>query len=68
MKEGYVKCIGWCLYNVLNGKDFGMKEGDILFEWFDMNMIEIVFLFMNKGNYIYLLVYEMLDICWKDLG
>ncbi len=67
-KEGYVKRTGWRSHNASNGKDFGMKEGDILLERFDTNTTETVLLFTNKGNYIYLPVYEMPDIRWKDLG
>ena len=36
-KEGYVKRTGWRSHNASNGKDFGMKEGDILLERFDTN-------------------------------
>ncbi len=32
-----------------NGKDFGMKEGDILLERFDTNTTETVLYFTNKG-------------------
>ena len=67
-KEGYVKRTGWRSHNASNGKDFGMKEGDILLERFDTNTTETVLLFTNKGNYIYLPVYEMPEIRWKDLG
>ncbi|MGG2091606.1 DNA topoisomerase IV subunit A [Bacillus sp. S13(2024)] len=67
-KEGYVKRTGWRSHNASNGKDFGMKEGDILLERFDTNTTATILLFTNKGNYIYLPVYEMPDIRWKDLG
>ena len=63
-----MKRTGWRSHNASNGKDFGMKEGDILLERFDTNTTETVLLFTNKGNYIYLPVYEMPDIRWKDLG
>lgn len=67
-KEGYVKRTGWRSHNASNGKDFGMKEGDILLERFDTNTTATILLFTSKGNYIYLPVYEMPDIRWKDLG
>ena len=54
-KEGYVKRTSWRSHNASNGKDFGMTT-------------ETILLFTNKGNYIYLPVYEMPDIRWKDLG
>ncbi|MEH7460581.1 DNA topoisomerase IV subunit A [Bacillus thuringiensis] len=67
-KEGYVKRTSWRSHNASNGKDFGMKEGDLLLDRFDTNTTETILLFTNKGNYIYLPVYEMPDIRWKDLG
>ncbi|MEC2444311.1 DNA topoisomerase IV subunit A, partial [Bacillus cereus] len=53
-KEVYLKRTGLRSHNASNGKDFGMKEGDILLERFDTNTTETVLLFKNKGNYIYL--------------
>lgn len=67
-KEGYVKRTSWRSHNASNGKEFGMKESDMLLEKFETNTTETVLLFTNKGNYIYLPVYELPDIRWKDLG
>lgn len=33
-----------------------------------MNLFDLFLLFMSKGNFIYWLVYELLDICWKNFG
>ncbi|UOY93221.1 DNA topoisomerase IV subunit A [Ectobacillus sp. JY-23] len=66
--EGYVKRTSWRSHNASNGKDFGMKEGDRLLARFDCNTTDTLLLFTNKGNYVYLPVYEMPDIRWKDLG
>ncbi|MFX3623363.1 MAG: DNA topoisomerase IV subunit A [Ectobacillus sp.] len=67
-KEGYVKRTSWRSHNASNGKDFGMKEGDRLLGRFDINTTDTLLLFTNKGNYMYLPVYELPDIRWKDLG
>lgn len=67
-KEGYMKRTSWRSHNASNGKDFGMKEGDRLLARLDINTTDTVLLFTNKGNYLYLPVYEMPDIRWKDLG
>ena len=67
-KEGYVKRTGRRSHNASNGKDFGMKEGDILLERFIQTQQKPSLLFTNKGNYIYLPVHEMPEIRWKDLG
>jgi topoisomerase-4 subunit A len=67
-KEGYMKRTSWRSHNASSGKDFGMKEGDRQLARFDINTTDTVLLFTNKGNYLYLPVYEMPDIRWKDLG
>ncbi|MFD3445684.1 DNA topoisomerase IV subunit A [Microbacteriaceae bacterium 4G12] len=67
-KEGYVKRTSWRSHNASSGKHFGIKEGDRLLARFDINTTDTMLLFTNKGNYIYLPVYEMPDIRWKDLG
>ncbi|MCP8969143.1 DNA topoisomerase IV subunit A [Ectobacillus ponti] len=67
-KDGYVKRTSWRSHNASNGKDFGMKESDRLLRRFDINTTDTLLLFTNKGNYIYLPVYEIPDIRWKDMG
>ncbi|MBO9129065.1 DNA topoisomerase IV subunit A [Bacillus sp. 165] len=67
-KEGYVKRTSLRSRNASNGKDFGMKESDRLIGQYHVNTTDTMLLFTNKGNYVYLPVYEMPDIRWKDLG
>ncbi len=60
-KEGYVKRTGWRSHNASNGKDFGMKEGDILLERFDTNTTETV-LYLRIKETIYICQYTKCQI------
>ena len=45
-----------------------VKEGDYVIGFFELNTMDVVLLFTNKGNYIYVPVYTIPDIKWKELG
>ena len=67
-KEGYIKRTSQRSYAASNGQDFGMKDSDRILAKIDINTTDVVLLFTNKGNYLYLPVHELPDIRWKDLG
>ncbi|MFC4323148.1 DNA topoisomerase IV subunit A [Litchfieldia salsa] len=67
-KEGYVKRTSLRSYAASNGQDFGMKDTDRLLKRIEINTTEVVLMFTNKGNYLYVPVHELPDIRWKDLG
>jgi topoisomerase IV subunit A len=67
-KDGYVKRTSQRSYAASNGQDFAMKDTDRLLSQLNMNTKEVLLLFTNKGNYLYLPVHELPDIRWKDLG
>jgi topoisomerase IV subunit A len=67
-KDGYIKRTSQRSYAASNGKDFAMKDTDRLLAQLDLNTKEVLLLFTNKGNYLYLPVHELPDIRWKDLG
>jgi topoisomerase IV subunit A len=67
-KEGYVKRTSPRSYAASNGQDLAMKDSDRLLAKLDMNTTEVLTLFTNKGNYLYIPVHELPDIRWKDLG
>ncbi|KAB7671270.1 DNA topoisomerase IV subunit A [Bacillus sp. B1-b2] len=67
-KEGYIKRTSQRSYAASNGMDFGMKDSDRILAQIDVNTTEVVLLFTNKGNYLYIPVHELPDIRWKDLG
>ena len=45
-----------------------LKEGDYVIGFYELNTMDVVLLFTNKGNYVYVPVYTIPDIKWKELG
>ena len=45
-----------------------VKEGDYVIGFYEMNTIDVLLLFTDKGNFIYIPVYTIPDIKWKELG
>ncbi|ODJ53581.1 DNA topoisomerase IV subunit A [Brochothrix thermosphacta] len=68
-EQGYVKRSGLRSFSASNGiAELGMKENDHAVFAQQMNTMDFVLLFTDKGNYIYRPVHELTDIRWKDLG
>ena len=67
-KEGYMKRTSLRSYSASNGRDLAMKESDRLLLLAELNTIDTLLIFTNKGNYLYMPVHELPDIRWKDLG
>ena len=65
-KEGYVKRVSKRSYN--KDEDTLVKEGDYLLGLYELNILDTVLIFTNLGNYLYVPVYEMPDLKWKELG
>ena len=64
--EGYIKRVSKKSYN--NQEETGLKEGDYLIFKHNMNTIDSLLLFTDLGNYLYVPVYEIPDLKWRDLG
>ncbi len=45
-----------------------LKEGDYVIGFYELNTMDTLLLFTNKGNFIYMPIYNIPDIKWKDLG
>ncbi len=45
-----------------------LKENDYVIGFYEMNTMDTLLLFTNKGNFIYIPVYSIPDIKWKELG
>ena len=65
-KEGYVKRVSRRSYN--KDEDTLVKDGDYLIGEYELNTLDTVLIFTNLGNYLYVPVYEMPDLKWKELG
>lgn len=65
-KEGYVKRVSLRSYN--KDESTMLKENDYLIGLYQMNTLNTVLLFTDLGNYLYVPVYEIPDLKWKELG
>lgn len=66
--EGYIKRTSVRSYSASNGKDLAMKESDWVIYQSELNTLDTLLIFTNRGNYVYLPVHQLPDIRWKDLG
>lgn len=64
--EGYVKRVSLRSYD--ESSSTGLKEGDYLTGKYKMSTKDVILLFTDLGNYLYIPVYELPDLKWKDLG
>lgn len=67
-KEGYVKRTSLRSYSASNSEEPGMKEEDYLLNVFETNTQDTLLLFSKKGNYLFIPIYQLPDIRWKDNG
>ncbi len=65
-KEGYVKRTSLRSYN--KDENTLLKEKDYVIGLYQMNTLDTVLLFTDLGNYLYVPVYEIPDLKWKELG
>lgn len=66
--DGYIKRSSLRSYQSSNGETQQLKEGDFLIGMFELNTLDTVLVFTNLGNYLYIPVYEIPTLAWKDLG
>ena len=66
-KQGYVKRVSLRSYNA-NDEETLVKENDYVIGLYQMNTLDTLLLFTDLGNYLYVPVYEIPDLKWKELG
>ncbi len=66
-KDGYVKRTSKRSYQA-STEDASLKENDYILGNFEMNTQDTLLLFTNLGNYLFVPVYLLPDLKWKDLG
>ena len=66
-KDGYVKRSSLRSYQATNDETT-LKENDYIIGLYEVNTMDTILMFTDKGNYIYIPVYELPDLKWKDLG
>lgn len=67
-KEGYVKRVSKKSYASSNTEETNLKENDYIIGLYELNTLDTILLFTDLGNYLYVPVYELPDLKWKDLG
>lgn len=66
-KDGYIKRTSLRSYQA-STDETTLKEGDYLIGLYEINTLDTLLLFTNKGNYFYVPVHELPVCVWKDLG
>ena len=66
-KEGYVKRASRRSYSSTDGVPV-LKESDYILGMYELNTMDTVLLFTDLGNYLYVPVYEIPDLKWKEIG
>ena len=65
--EGYVKRVSKRSFES-NDTETTVKVGDYPIGIYEMNTLDVLLLFTNLGNYLYVPVHLIPDLKWKDLG
>jgi len=65
--DGYIKRVSQRSYTT-NTDNTGLKDGDYVIGIYHINTIQTVLVFTDRGNYLYLPVYEIPEVKWKDIG
>ncbi len=66
-KDGYVKRVSQRSY-ATNTDETGLKEADYVIGLYNINTSQTVLVFTDMGNYLFLPVYEIPEVKWKDIG
>ena len=67
-KSGYVKKVSLRSYNTSTDVVCGLKDGDELYCYKEVDTLDNLILFTNKGRYAYVPVYEIEECKWKEIG
>ncbi len=65
--EGYVKRVSMRSF-AASDEETGLKEKDYVLGLYETNTMDTLLLFTDLGNFLYVPVYEIPDLKWKDLG
>ena len=65
--EGYVKRTSLRSYKS-SDSNLNLKDGDYAIGIYNLNTMDTLLLFTDRGNYLYVPVYEIPDLKWKDMG
>ena len=66
-KDGYVKRTSYRSYTS-SSDEISLKTGDYILGYYEINTQDTLLLFTNYGNFLYVPVYELPDLKWKEQG
>lgn len=66
--DGYAKRTSLRSYNSSDDGSIVLKDGDYVLGQFEVNTMDTILLFTDLGNFLYVPVYELPDLKWKDSG
>lgn len=66
-KDGYVKKVGFKSYKT-SDEETTLKPGDYILDKYETTTKDILLLFTNLGNYLYVPIYKLPECKWKELG
>lgn len=67
-KEGYAKRVSLRSYSAASNDFTGLKDKDYPIGIYEANTMDTLLVFTDLGNFLYIPVYELPDLKWKDLG
>lgn len=67
-RDGYVKRTSYRSYSAVSSDMPTLKDSDYIIGMYELNTMDTLLMFTNKGNYIYIPVYDLPDLKWKELG
>ena len=67
-KDGYLKRVPLRSYKALENEMTAIKDGDNLIGSLQVELLDTLLLFTNKGNFGYLPVYQLSEYKWKEVG
>ncbi len=65
--DGYIKRVSQRSY-ATNTENTGLKDGDYVIGMYNINTVQTVLVFTDKGNYLFVPVHEIPEVKWKDIG
>ena len=65
--DGYIKRVSTRSY-ATNTEETLLKDGDYIIGLYNINTTQTVLVFTDMGNYLFLPVYEIPEVKWKEMG
>lgn len=66
--EGYVKRVSLRSYSASSNDETGLKDKDYKIALYEASTMDVLLLFTSLGNFLYVPIYELPDLKWKDMG